>query len=692
MKSIRTKIFIGILSCSIVTAILIGAMSIFDSLLITSKDANSILQMTTQLCTNDLDLTIQSIAQSVDSLSDLISKDFDVEAFKKDKSYADKFTEQVTETTHTFALNTKGAITAYIRYNPEYSNPTSGIFFSRSSTDDPFDLIEPTDFSMYDEDDAPHVGWYYIPVKNGAAMWMDPYLNENINVYMISYIVPLFAEDGTTIGIVGMDIEISTLTDIVDNAQIYDTGYAFLTDESGNIFYHKDLESGTNLSDLSLTKLSSALTAESSEQGITYTYGGVRKNCTFYTLANGMRFVLTAPESEIYAESRKIILYIFLGIVISIIFSVGTGIIVGGGISKPIRQLTHIIQKTTHLDFTPTKEGRQLRKQKDEIGIMATEMHQMRQTLRKMVENIHQVEGTITDNVDNLDRIMQENNMRSEDNSAATEQMAAGIQEASENTNHILQDIEEVKKNSGNIYTLAQNSEKDSMQVLTRAEEMEKLSIASSNKTNEVFGNIKERSTIAIDKSKAVRRINELTEDIKNISTQTNLLALNASIEAARAGDAGKGFAVVASEIGTLASETLQTTENISVIVNEVNEAVSNLTDCITFMMDFLENTVLGDYDVFKKSGGQYHKDANSFITVMGQIKDSTHELDSYITQIMQSVNDINNTVSQSSEGITVIAEKSTETAATTMEGYEKLRQSRESVKELTAIVEKFTM
>ena len=427
MKSIRTKIFIGILSCSVVTAILIGAMSIFDSLLITSKDANSILQMKTQLCTNDLDLTIQSIAQSVDSLSDLISSDFDVEAFKKDKEYADKFTDQVTEMTHTFALNTKGAITAYIRYNPEYSNPTSGIFFSRSSTDEPFDLIEPTDFSMYDEDDAAHVGWYYIPVKNGAAMWMDPYLNENINVYMISYIVPLFAEDGTTIGIVGMDIEISTLTDIVDNAEIYDTGYAFLTDENGNIFYHQNLESGTNLSDLSLIKLSSALSAKSSEQGITYTYGGVRKNCTFYTLANDMRFVLTAPESEIYAESRKIILYIFLGILISIIFSVGTGIIVGGGISKPIRQLTHIIQKTTHLDFTPTKEGRQLRKQKDEIGIMATEMHQMRKTLRTMVENINQVEGTITDNVDNLDRIMKENNMRSEDNSAATEQMAGGL-------------------------------------------------------------------------------------------------------------------------------------------------------------------------------------------------------------------------------------------------------------------------
>lgn len=67
---------------------------------------------------------------------------------------------------------------------------------------------------MYDPDDLEHVGWYYIPVKNGAPMWMDPYLNENINIYMISYIVPLFAEDGTSIGIVGMDIDFSEITGI----------------------------------------------------------------------------------------------------------------------------------------------------------------------------------------------------------------------------------------------------------------------------------------------------------------------------------------------------------------------------------------------------------------------------------------------------------------------------------------------
>ena len=72
---------------------------------------------------------------------------------------------------------------------------------------------------------------------------------------------------------------------------------------------------------------------------------------------------------------------------------------------------------------------------------------------------------------------------------------------------------------------------------------------------------MKDKADAAVEQSKAVQKINDLTNEIKEISSQTNLLALNANIEAARAGEAGRGFAVVASEIGSLASQTLSTVE-----------------------------------------------------------------------------------------------------------------------------------
>ena len=189
MKSIRWKIVIGILVCSIFTAVLIGIVSIYDSMMIANKGAKSQMQMTTRVYTDDLDATISSIGQSVDTLSDMLMKNFDYESFIQNKEYADKYTEQIEETVIDFAMLTEGAITAYVRYNPEYSNPTSGVFLSRNSKNEAFEALVPTDFSMYDEDDVSHVGWYYVPIKNGSATWMEPYLNENINVYMISYIV-----------------------------------------------------------------------------------------------------------------------------------------------------------------------------------------------------------------------------------------------------------------------------------------------------------------------------------------------------------------------------------------------------------------------------------------------------------------------------------------------------------------------
>ncbi|MBO5373215.1 MAG: methyl-accepting chemotaxis protein [Lachnospiraceae bacterium] len=695
MRSIRTKIILGILLCSILTAVITGVMTLWNSTQIAGTNAKEQMAAETQMNAGEINSMISGIEQSVDTLSDRIMQDFDFEKFLADKNYADEYTKLLEEEVDSFASHTSGAITAYVRYNPEYSNPTSGIFATRNTLEEPFTLVTPTDFSMYEEDDAEHVGWYYIPVKNGAPIWMDPYLNQNINVYMISYVVPLFSEDGTSIGIVGMDIDFSQLTGIVDAAKVFETGYAFLAKEDGTIIQHPELEMGANLyeADASLQNFSGIFSDETKQgQAEIYSYQGVKKRMVYYNLDNGMRFVMAAPNIEIFSQANQIVIFILIGIAIAIVVSSIIGIIVGSSLSKPIKQLTGVISQTSKLDFTPTTDGSRLRKQKDEIGKMAVEIHSMRIILREIIANIHNAESTISEDVENLDLIMKDNNQRSEDNSAATQEIAAGMEEASSNTAEIVESIEVVKQNAENIFKLAQDGEKNSEEVLVRAGEMEKVSRQSSDKTNDIYAVMKKKTDIAIQKSKAVQRINELTDDIKNISSQTNLLALNASIEAARAGEAGRGFAVVATEIGTLATQTFQTVDNINVIVEEVNEAVANMTECITAMMKFLEDTVLGDYDKFRESGGQYHADADSFIDIMRSIKFAIEQLDQYMEKIVTAVDDINLTVTQSAEGINVIAEKSSETANTSMEGYERLRESRESVNALREIVNKFVL
>lgn len=629
----------------------------------------------------------------MDTLSEVAMSNFDYDSFRQSKDYADTYTETVQQAVLDFANHTNGAVTAYLRYNPNYSNPTSGVFAQRQSVDSELQCLTPTDFSMYDESDVEHVGWYYLPVQAKEAIWMSPYMNENINIYMISYVVPLFAEDGTSIGIVGMDIDFSQITDLVDETKVYQSGYAFLTDASAAVMYHKNADEGTKLSDLdsSLSK-SADFIGDDGNQGKTmdYSYKNVNKKFAFYNLDNGMKLVLSAPVSEIYAEAYGLAKLIIIAMVVAFVLSAVIGVIIGTGMTRPIRQLTAVIEQTAKLDFRPTKEGSKLRKQKDEIGNMATKIHIMRKKLREMMRDLQQTQQVLESNAEDLNHLMKQNSAYAEDNSAATQELAAGMEETSANAAHIVENIGIMRESSDNIQRLAEDGEKNSGQIQERAGEMERISTESRHKTDQMYAVMKQKTDAAVEQAKSVQKINALTDNIKQISSQTNLLALNANIEAARAGEAGRGFAVVASKIGDLATQTLDTVSTIDEIVGEVNSSVSNMTECLTTIMEFLEQTVLGDYEHFAQVGKQYHADADTFQQIMQQTKEAVDALEQHIGEISSTVSDINSMVEQSTDGISGIAEKSGSTQNLVTEGYDKLQECTQSVNVIRDFVAQF--
>lgn len=693
MKSVRTKLIVSILICSLFTSVLIGVIAISNSVRTAGKDAMTMMQLTGQKKTEEINSTIQKIEQSVDTLSEVAMSNFDYDSFRKSKDYADTYTETVQQAVLDFANHTNGAVTAYLRYNPDYSNPTSGVFAQRQSVDSELQCLTPTDFSMYDESDVEHVGWYYLPVQAKTAIWMSPYMNENINIYMISYVVPLFAEDGTSIGIVGMDIDFSQITDLVDETKVYQSGYAFLTDASAAVMYHKNADEGTKLSNLdsSLSK-SEDFIGDDGNQGKTmdYSYKNVNKKFAFYNLDNGMKLVLTAPVSEIYAEAYGLAKLIMIAMIVAFVLSAVIGVIIGTGMTRPIRQLTAVIEQTAELDFRPTKEGGKLRKQKDEIGNMATKIHLMRKKLREMMGDLQQTQQVLEGNAEDLNHLMKQNSAYAEDNSAATQNLAAGMEETSANAAHIVESVGIMRESSDNIQRLAEDGEKNSGQIQERAGEMERISTESRHKTDQMYAVMKQKTDAAVEQAKSVQKINALTDNIKQISSQTNLLALNANIEAARAGEAGRGFAVVASEIGDLATQTLDTVSTIDEIVGEVNSSVSNMTECLTTIMEFLEQTVLGDYEHFAQVGEQYHADADTFQQIMQQTKEAVDALEQHIGEISSTVSEINSMVEQSTDGISGIAEKSGSTQNLVTEGYDKLQECTQSVNVIRDFVAQF--
>ena len=695
MKSIRAKVTVSIILCSLISSVLISVISITYSSRTATNDAQTELAMSCENASGELNALVSRIEQSVNTISDIALENLDFARFQTDSAYVASYTESLRDDFVTFAEHTDGAICAYIRYNPDFTDPTSGIFLTRPDTQSEFTSSTPTDFSIYDKDDVAHVGWYYIPVENKAPIWMDPYLNENVNIYMVSYVVPLYV-DGVSVGIIGMDIDFGQMTDYTDSVKVFDTGYSFIVDKNDIIQHHVSIPTGTDLREYeggSLAFVGDFMEDDANQSTmIEYTMDGESRYLTFSKLDTGMKLAMTVPTEEVKAHAKSVAIQTIGAMSLGVIISIILGILIGSSISGPIKKITDIVKQTAALNFKKTPEGSRLVERKDETGSMARAVGEMRGVLRNLVADMEQIRDHMLGNMEELDNVMKENNAVSEDNSATTQELAAGMEETTASANMIVSNIGTIQDNVTGIRNLSQNGQEESREVRDRARKLRDTTVTSSNRTMEMYESMRKRTDEAIEQSKVVAKINELTENIRNISSQTNLLALNANIEAARAGEAGRGFAVVATEIGTLASQTFQTVDGINQIVEEVNAAVNNMTDCIRVIMEFLDKTVVTDYNSFKEVGEKYEDDATVFADSMGRIYEEISELSEKIDNIAQAIDSVSDTINQSTEGINLIAEKSGDAVAKTAEGYDRLQENREGLQHLKEMIDKFEL
>ena len=187
----------------------------------------------------------------------------------------------------------------------------------------------------------------------------------------------------------------------------------------------------------------------------------------------------------------------------------------------------------------------------------------------------------------------------------------------------------------------------------------------------------------AIEDSKSVEQISQLTEQILSISSQTNLLALNASIEAARAGDAGKGFAVVADEIRQLADSSRTTANNIQAINEMVTSAVQKLIDSSNTILSYINETILPDYDNFVDGGKQYNNDANMINETMVDYAAKADNLKNIMRQITEAISDIAKAIEESANSITSVSSNVQRLASDVSEMNTEIDNNNRIVKEL---------
>lgn len=487
------------------------------------------------------------------------------------------------------------------------------------------------------------------------------------------------------------EMPVEMLSGILADAKLegVDSSYSYLVARDSTMLYHPTAEKiGQSVENDAVKQVLAELDkgVVPKPDVITYDFKGVLKYAAFKVLDNQCILVMTADENDILRGVTEIKRWLIVGGVTLVVLGIILSLVVVGYMLKALGLITDIINDTSKFNFTNNQVSANIVKKKDELGLMGCAIRDMRTNLSTMVEDISGVGEQITSNVNAVKAISAEINSHCTDNSATTQQLAACMEETTATTETINNNIEHVRKEAEQIKSLATEGERLASEVKTRAEGLKTATTEATDRTAKMYQDISEKTERAIEGTKAVEQINELTSAIMAISSQTSLLALNASIEAARAGEVGRGFAVVATEIGSLASQTSETVGSINAIVEDVNRVVSMLAESLRDTVEFLDTVVLKDYEKFAEVGEHYYNDSEGYSLGMSTIEESVTELTDRIAEIADALSGINSTINESTVGVTDIADKTTNVVEQTVQNNRLVEDCIETVDKLNQI------
>lgn len=357
-------------------------------------------------------------------------------------------------------------------------------------------------------------------------------------------------------------------------------------------------------------------------------------------------------QKDLY--NQNMILSLIL-LAISFVAFVMVVVVIIKTVVKPLRkqtsELTEIIDeiKGGHGDLTK----RVTVKSMDEIGQSSIGINHFIETLQNIMSNIISNSNVLDGVVGNVASSVAASSDNANDISAIMEELSATMEEVSATTNSV---SENTTAAEGKVQKMADQTKVMSQyaqDMKKRATELEHTATENMNNTNEMIGEITTEMNQALENSKSVEKVAQLTADILNISSQTNPLALNASIEAARAGEAGKGFAVVADEIRQLADSSRETANNIQTINEQVIEAVQGLVVSSEKIVGYINENILPDYRAFVQGGQQYNDDATHIDNTMAEYAGEAQDILATMMEMTEAIEGISRAVEESANGVT---------------------------------------
>lgn len=541
--------------------------------------------------------------------------------------------------------------------------------------------------SNYDPRERP---FYEVALKNeGQVVLTEPYYwaaDDTINIGAVSTFNNI---DGEFMGVLGIDIGLNSLTNLIKDITIGQEGFIILADDQNNILAHPRDASLTfeNISELEVEGLSSNLDQDSKSfeavmNGEEYLFNTYKSDNTSWN------FISVIPKSELEAQINQMykqIITIIIGLLILISL---LALFISKKISDPIIEATNFSKEIAAGNLNAEK----IRvKGNNELSILSEALNEMQEDLRDMISQINNIALDLSSSSEELSASGEGLENSAEKVGESIEHVASGAEEQSAQTEESTAVVAELSKEIDNIDKMSKNMKTETKSVMENIEQGSVSMDTSIDQIESVNKNTAEVSDSIGELGVLSEEIGNIVNLINGIASQTNLLALNAAIEAARAGEAGRGFSVVADEIRNLAEESSKATEKIEVLIKDIQEGVNNSVR----KMDETEDVVKSSVDVIEKTKLSFDK-VKEVSMKLSQIIESidlkTDKVNTKGKEVAEIINQIAAVSEESAQRSEDVASYSQDQLNSTKEVVRSAKSLAETADKLTETVNKFNL